>query len=301
MKNIKTIIALLAVISVMGIGLMVYAQATIPKEKIPKNIPSSIREKIIRLYSSDPGVRGIAAHNLGVMGKDATPAVPYLISMLGDRYVYHPTTSIGIVVGREAGHAVLKILGRSGLKLLVSELDNKDKGSDVRLNVIYIFGAIEDSDTIEPLIRALKDKDHFVRSQSAKVLMGKQDKRLVNPLIDTMLNDSNMSARFFAAVALGKQKDPRAVEPLLTALKDQEDDVRRGAAGALGRIEDYRAIEPLIKFMKKRKGDDYVTNNRNKMAAREALKKITGKDCGFYYEGWSKWWEENKEEFLKKK
>jgi hypothetical protein len=301
MKNIKTIIALLAVISVMGIGLKVYAQATIPKEKIPKNIPSSIREKIIWLYSSEPGTRGIAAHNLGVMGKAATPAVPYLISMLGDRTLYHPSSQ-GIVIGREAGHAVLRILGRSGLELLVSELDNKDNRRWVRLNVIYIFDAIEDSNTIEPLIRALKDEDHFIRSQAAKVLIGKPDRRIVDPLIDTMLNDSNISVRFFSASALGETKDPRSFEPLLAVLKDQDEegDVRSGAATALGKIGDYRAIETLIKFMKREKGDDYITWMRQRDCARGALKKITGRDTSSY-EGWLRWWEENKEKFLKKK
>jgi len=69
------------------------------------------------------------------------------------------------------------------------------------------------------------------------------------------------SARNQAVEILGNLKDPRAIEPLIAALKDANSPVRKSAA--------------------------------------ISLTKITGKDFGQYPEEWQKWWEQNKDEFLR--
>ena len=66
---------------------------------------------------------------------------------------------------------------------------------------------------VDGLIKALKNKDIYVRSNAAE--------------------------------ALGKIDDKQAVEPLIQALKDADDLVRSNVAWALGKIGDKRAVEPL--------------------------------------------------------
>jgi len=98
MKKTKQILfiffGICLVISFMSFS--VYAQPNIPKEKIPKNIPSDVRNEIEKLYSSDPVDRAYAAIDLGNMGKKATPAVPFLIGMLHDNeYLLGFNTKLG--------------------------------------------------------------------------------------------------------------------------------------------------------------------------------------------------------------
>jgi hypothetical protein len=102
---------------------------------------------------------------------------------------------------------------------------------------------------LEPLIKALKDKDWNVRYDAAYALGDIGDKRAVEPLIKA-LGDEHMDVRYAAVYALAKIGDKRAVEPLIKALKDKEGYVRDIAAEALGNIGDKRAVEPLIKALK---------------------------------------------------
>jgi len=60
---------------------------------------------------------------------------------------------------------------------------------------------------VEPLIQALKDKDHYVRQ--------------------------------YAAEALGAIGDPRAIAPLIKALKDEHKQVRQCAIQALEKISTH--------------------------------------------------------------
>jgi len=103
---------------------------------------------------------------------------------------------------------------------------------------------------VEPLIKALKDKDSIVRSDAVIALGKIGDKRVVEPLIKA-LRDKGWDVRHDAATALGKIGD-YAVEPLIKALEDENGNVRECAAEALGDIGDKRAVEPLIKTL----GDD---------------------------------------------
>ncbi len=67
---------------------------------------------------------------------------------------------------------------------------------------------------MEPLVKALRDKESEVRAE--------------------------------AVSSLGKINDPRAVEKLIPALQDEKEEVRRTAAIALGKFKDPRAVERLI-------------------------------------------------------
>lgn len=102
---------------------------------------------------------------------------------------------------------------------------------------------------VEPLIRALKHKDVYVRENAAKALGMIRDERAVEPLIRVVLEDVDWEDRRMAAKALVKIGKP-SVELLIPALKDWDKDVREIAAEALGEIGDKRAVQPLIHALK---------------------------------------------------
>lgn len=135
---------------------------------------------------------------------------------------------------------------------------------------------------IKDAIRALKDKDEYLRPATAEFLGNVRDPRAVEPLIQA-LNDKSLEVQEKAAEALGKIGDARAVEPLIQvsrdffakldpvpalvmigkpavghltqALMDKDKyvrDVRRDATYALGKIGDVKAVEPLIQVLKER-------------------------------------------------
>jgi HEAT repeat protein len=88
---------------------------------------------------------------------------------------------------------------------------------------------------VEPLTRALRDRDAEIRQIAASVLGEIGDKRAIAPLIQA-LKDRDSDVRSAAAAALGKIGDAQAVEPLNAALKDENDSVRSTVAQALDAI-----------------------------------------------------------------
>lgn len=270
-KRIKTFLAFLVVISVMSIGLIGYAQPNIPKEKIPADIPTEVREQIERLYSQDPVTRGYGACNLGMMGTKANVAMPFLIAMLHDS---HPLEWVYIVSdnrwetspAQEAALAIAKI-DKTTVATLIIAL--KDSNPVVRMNAILALGEIRNAQAVEPLILALKDKDPGVRTRATEALMKIPDNRTIEPLI-IALQDEYPGVRMNAALAMGSIKDKRFVEPLIFALNDKVMLVRRYAAMSLIDIGDTRAVGPLIKLL-----NDKDSNTR--ACAASALGKIKDK------------------------
>ena len=58
-------------------------ETALPAE-IPEGIPADVRKEIGRLHSADPEERRDAVWALAAKGQEAIPAIPFLISMLGD-------------------------------------------------------------------------------------------------------------------------------------------------------------------------------------------------------------------------
>jgi HEAT repeat protein len=96
------------------------------------------------------------------------------------------------------------------------------------------FGELKDTRSIDPLMRALKDEDSYVRDNAAEAI-GKIGKSAVEPLTQA-LKDNNSYVREVAAEDLGKINDIRAVEPLIQALKDDNEKVRSAAKDALTKL-----------------------------------------------------------------
>jgi HEAT repeat protein len=101
---------------------------------------------------------------------------------------------------------------------------------------------------VEPLVRALDDKDRYTRATAATALGKLRDAAAVESLIK-LLEDKDWIISKCAARSLGEIGNTDAVEPLIKALGYTNEDVRAEAARALGRIKDSRAVEPLIKLL----------------------------------------------------
>ncbi len=112
-----------------------------------------------------------------------------------------------------------------------------------RVYAAAILGEIGDPAAVEPLARALHDKNDDLRCQASGAL-AKFGREAVGPLAG-LLADPDPDTRIVAAGVLGDTGEASAVEPLIGALRDENDDVRGAAAGALMRMGDA-AVEPLV-------------------------------------------------------
>jgi len=336
-----------------------FSQSKIPKEKIPTDIPSDVREEIERLYSPVAAERTAGAINLGKMGTRAAPAAPFLISILSDYSPVEMTYMAGEITIKdktspsEQASVALKKIGKLALESWIAAL--KDEHSKIREEAAMALGDLKEISAVEPLIATLKDEDDDVRRHSAISLGKIKDNRAVEYLLEAIRYDDSLGVQIEAAGALGKIKDGRAIKPLITAFKDKDNpmfqeyalkaliemgrlaveplifelknddwEIRRDAAEALGEIKNTRATKPLIDALKDKNEvvrwkavealgktkdtqavepliaalkdeDSYVRNY-----AAKALWEITKQDLGKEYNAWLKWWEENKDKFLKK-
>ncbi len=281
----RTILVLLVILGIMGIGKTPYAQPNIARENISIHISAHVRQQIERLYSPVPAERADAAIRLGQMGEEAVPAIPFLVGMLGDNTQLVGQSEVAATSpGVEAAGALVRI-GRPAVEALVAVLGGEDSSNQG--HAASVLGEIGDPRAVEPLIALLKDKDPFVSGKAAWSLGEIKDRRAVEPLI-TALNHEHWSVRTRAAEAVGKIGDRRAIEPLIAMMEDEEALVRSNAAAALGEMRDPRVVEPLIAALK-----DKDVNVRSR--AEEALRKITGKDFGKDSDRWHEWWQENRE------
>jgi hypothetical protein len=145
----------------------------------------------------------------------------------------------------------------------------RDEEVEIRRAAIEALRKIGGPST-RPLVKALKDKDGFVRMSAADLLDGlgwkperdeekayymmekgdrsgliEMGEAAIKPLFHSLSYLESFYRRF-AVKVLGELRDRRAVEPLIRALEDEDPQVREEAAWALSKIVDERAVEPLI-------------------------------------------------------
>ena len=122
---------------------------------------------------------------------------------------------------------------------------------------------------VQPLLAALHDGNHLVRSSAAESLGKLGDEQSTVPLIEILKDtqeDRDVRAR--AAEALGHLKATEAVEPLIAALDDIVWRVRYQAVIALGRIGDPAAKDALTNAAQ------YDPDPSARAAAQESLKRL---------------------------
>jgi HEAT repeat protein len=130
--------------------------------------------------------------------------------------------------------------------LLIATLNTGN--SSARVAAAAALGEMNDTRSIDPLIRAMEDEEFDVEYQAAKALE-KMGKPVVEPLI-LALKDNNFNIRWEAADILGAIGDHSAADPLFEAIKDENSVVRTVSAKSLAKLGDLRAVDPLIELLK---------------------------------------------------
>jgi HEAT repeat protein len=222
------------------------------KADIPQNLPAELRATIEQTFSPDPEKRAEAATRLGEMGKKAAPAIPFLIRLLGDDasiskndYVYVSTV---------AGDSLAEI-GASAVEPLLQAFGQSSGRK--RLAALYILGRLKDRRVIAKFLSLLGDPDEEIRWRAADSVKcylkdNPEFRELagVKQSLIRALEDRNSFVRTYVAEALGECRYPEAFEPLLKMLKDADDSARGGAIRALGDLGDPRAREELRQIVR---------------------------------------------------
>lgn len=203
--KVKSILALLAAICWLSQAAVVQAQTTVPRDKIPADIPADVKKEIEALYLSNIVDRGNATMRLGRMGEKAAPAIPFLIGLLHDVKVELVTTS-------------------SGLTTMVGQ-------AQVASDALAEIG----KPAIRPLADALKHENPTVVRFAARALGLMRDMDAVKVLM-AALNSQNADLRSAASSGLQESKNVRVIEPLLASLQDKSPTIRGDAVAALEAI-----------------------------------------------------------------
>ena len=280
MREGETLCRLVVVLGLLGVGRAACAQPSIPKARIPAELPAGLRQRIEGLYAADAHQRARAATRLLGRPEQVGPAIPFLVAMLHDNAVLHGEAelmrldlipSVGRVFsypnspGEHAAETLARI-GRRAARPVVDALLVPLKGRDAagRANAIRALGEMlrtigpEEGEragaarTLDPLVAALRDRQPKAREYAAVVLEKLASPRAIAPLIAALDKERTTRVRAAVAAALGAVGDPRPVGPLVAVLENAAEppEVRIGAAQALGRIGDPRAAGPLAAALK---------------------------------------------------
>ena len=133
-------------------------------------------------------------------------------------------------MGISGGSNIEELKANKDVEGLISAL--KDKDPNVRGDAAEALGKIGDSRAVEPLIEVLNDIVEFIAIDSLR----KIGEPAVEPLIKALKNKDTL-IRSGAVRALGELRDKRAVEPLTEALKYGDMFVRSAAVGALEKLK----------------------------------------------------------------
>lgn len=197
---------------------------------------------VARLGDRDPGVQAGAAASLALIGD---PAVPPLVSLLGEENLRGPAGAILVEIGdaaveplvsaldedrlRRAAAGVLVRIGRPAAEALIPVLGRPDISREVAEEVLIAIG----EPSVEPLITALGDDDTRIRQKARDLLIGLGD-LAIRPLIRTIGHPEDL-LRLGAIDTLTQASRP-AVPALVAALQDDFYRIRLGAAEVLGRV-----------------------------------------------------------------
>jgi HEAT repeat protein len=165
----------------------------------------------------------------------------------------------------------------------------RDEYSMVRENTISALGKLKDPRAIKPLIALLKEDDSIdILDQAVQALLQTKatDPDTIEVLIRA-LKEKRSWVRRGVMAALSNINEPRIVDPLIEALRDADFVVRDQAARKLGNMKDPRAIGPLIRAL-----EEAYERDRHVIAA--ALAAITGEDFGEDPVQWRSWWKQQK-------
>ena len=244
------------------------AQPTLGRDRAPA-VPAGIRVYVDRLYSPEPRTRAEAACQLRRNHRDATPAIPILLSMLSDDVVVDalechmsPWLRQQLRVSTDARQwsqtspakeaaETLGDIGDAAVPGLLTALRHADWRT--RKFAAHGLGEAEPLHDGLKVIAALSDRltdEHAdVRERSAWALGEIENPVAVPAVARTLQNDRDRRVRLRAAWALGEIEDAGAVNGLVAVLTEADVELRKMAIWALGEIEDASAIPGLVKAL----------------------------------------------------
>ena len=130
----------------------------------------------------------------------------------------------------------------------------------------------KDNESVERLIRCLKDSDPDVSMDAAQALGNLKIEKAVEPLLESLKSDPEGDVRVQAIIALSKIKSAKALDDLFQCIKEdgyiefdgEGDDmefapaweVQSQALDALGEIGDERAVDAVIALLKDEELED---------------------------------------------
>jgi len=193
-------------------------------------------DDITNVLLDDPKieVRQAAAKALGNTGHPK--ALPYLMEALHDSFWWYEREYAAV----DLLQAIEK-MGGAAVDPLIKALEEKE--GTVRKFAATLLGRLGDARAIEPLGMALYDMHHDVGNASAEALVH-FGAPAVGVLIEA-LSHPEMWIRIHSVVALSKIKDPRVVSVLLQMLNDPEREVKKQVILAFGELKDPRALSAL--------------------------------------------------------
>jgi len=186
-------------------------------------------------------VRQAAAKALGNTGHPA--ALPYLMEALHDSYWWYERE----YAASDLLSAIEK-MGTAAVDPLIKAL--QDKEGTVRKFAASLLGRLGDPRAIEPLGMALYDLHHEVGKASAEALA-----RFGVPALEVLveaLSHPEMWIRIHSIGALSRIRDGRITPILLQMLNDPERDVRKTVIHSLGELKDPRSSNALQEIVSNR-------------------------------------------------
>lgn len=121
--------------------------------------------------------------------------------------------------------------------------DLNSENIEVRNNAIYYLGENKERRAVHTLIKFLNnDQPKQTRLRAIEALGKIGDSNSVEPLV-TLLTEKDKEIRIAAIESLGKIKDPKAIPSLLNVL--QEEDIQLYVIRVLGNIGDKSAVPAL--------------------------------------------------------
>ena len=226
----------------------------------PAPVQSKVKTQLAHLSSPDPVERVKACWKLYRLGEAAAPAVPALISLLGDETEVPGNTipadpqgypDTPPVTPAQIAAWALSSIGKAAVNPLTAVL--RDPEFRGRARAMLALGAIDDPRTRETLLASLKDADPKVRANAVaslgKIHRGRAappPSRELAPVMVTMASDADAEVRTNALAALSRMRDVRAMPVFLAHLTDPEAPVRAEAARGLAFWDEPRAVPLLI-------------------------------------------------------
>ena len=217
-------------------------------------------DDITNVLLDDPKieVRQAAAKALGNTAHPA--AVPYLMEALHDSFWWYERE----YAAADLLHAIEKMNG-AAVDPLIKAL--ADKEGTVRKFAASLLGQLGEPRAIEPLSMTLYDMHHDVGRAAAESLA-----KFGAPAIDVLieaLSHPEMWIRIHSVNALSRVRDPRVASALLEMLNDPERDVQKQTILAFGELKDARTL-PALQEIAARRADREL-----QILAKETIAKIS--------------------------